>query len=41
MLRRWLLVVGCPGGLWAPLVAGKKLYLRDQDQLFCYDIAAR
>ena len=27
---------------WAhPVVAGGKLYLRDQDLLFCYDIQAR
>jgi outer membrane protein assembly factor BamB len=24
-----------------PVVCGKKLYLRDQGNLFCYDVAAR
>jgi hypothetical protein len=24
-----------------PVVSGRKLYLRDQDMLFCYDVAAQ
>ena len=30
------------GKIWAhPVIAGGKLYLRDHELLFCYDIAAK
>ena len=39
MLRVTELREGTKGMVWAhPVVIGGKLYLRDQDLIFCYDV---